>query len=126
MIKRKEFSQDAPFIYTSRTTRTIYLSILILLLPQLLLLFLYHDLYAILNIFSATTATLICQSIVYYMEKSTFKIPLEALLQGLFIGFFMPTNIGFLFVFVCAFLGFSLGSFLEKLVGGFIQLFLRY
>ncbi len=108
MIKRKEFSQDAPFIYTSRTTRTIYLSILILLLPQLLLLFLYHDLYAILNIFSATTATLICQSIVYYMEKSTFKIPLEALLQGLFIGFFMPTNIGFLFVFVCAFLGFSL------------------
>ena len=106
--KQKTFSQDRPFIYTSRSVSTINLSFLLLLLPQLLLLFIEHDLYAILNIFSAITATLCCQSIVYYMEKTTFKVPLEALLQGLFIGFFMPTNIGFLFVFVCSFVGFSI------------------
>ena len=108
IIKQKGVSYKSPFIYTSRSVKTIYSTLITLLLPQIALLFVYHDLYAVLNVFSATTATLICQSIVYYKEKSTFKIPLEALLQGLCIGLFMPTNIGFLFVFICSFLGFSL------------------
>lgn len=108
MRKQKGLSYVSPFIYTSRSAKTTYITLITLLLPQIALLFIYHDLYAVLNIFSATTATLICQSIVYYKEKSTFKIPLEALLQGLCIGLFMPTNIGFLFVLICSFLGFSL------------------
>ena len=108
MTKRKGVSYKSPFIYASRSAKTIYIALIVLLFPQIALLFIYHDLYAVLNVFSATTATLICQSIVYYKEKSTFKIPLEALLQGLCIGLFMPTNIGFLFVFICSFLGFSL------------------
>lgn len=107
-IKQKEFAYLSPFIHTSRSVRSIYFTLIILLLPQLALLFLQHDLYAVLNIFSATTATLICQGIVYYAEKSTFTIPLQAILQGLFIGFFMPNNIGFFFVFLLSFLGFFL------------------
>ena len=107
-MKQKEFAYNSPFIHTSRSVKTIYFSLILLLLPQIAFLFVQHDLYAVLNIFSATTATLICQSIVYYVEKSTFKIPLEALLQGLLIGFCMPTNIGFLFVFLVSFLGFFL------------------
>lgn len=108
LTKRKDFFRVPPFLHTSRSCKAINLSLLLLLLPQIAVLFLYHEIYAVLNIFSSTTATLICQSIVYYKEKTTFKIPLEALLQGLFIGFFMPINMGFGFVFICAFLGFSI------------------
>jgi len=107
-IKQKEFSYLSPFIHRSMSVKSIYFTFIILLLPQIACLFVQHDLYAVLNIFSATTATLICQSIVYYIEKSTFKIPLQALFQGLLIGFFMPNNIGFLFVFLVSFLGFFL------------------
>jgi len=108
ITKHKDFSKIAPFIYTSVSLRSIYLSYLLLLLPQIILLFIYHDIYAGLNIFVSVAATLTCQSIVYAIEKTTFKIPLEALLQGILVGFFMPTNIGFLFVFVLSFLGFAL------------------
>ncbi|MGP1438251.1 MAG: RnfABCDGE type electron transport complex subunit D [Treponema sp.] len=108
IAKHKDFSKIAPFIYTSVSVRSIHLSYLLLLLPQVLLLFLYHDIYAVLNIFASTTATLTCQSIVYAIEKTTFKIPFEAFLQGLLIGLFMPTNIGFVFVFILSFLGFAL------------------
>jgi len=107
-IKQQEFSYLSPFIHTSRSVKSIYFSFIFLLLPQIVLLFIQHDMYATLNIFSSTTATLICQGIVYYTEKSTFKIPFKALLQGLLIGFFMPTNIGFFFVFMLSFLGFFL------------------
>lgn len=108
VAKHKDFSKIAPFVYTSVSLRSIYLSYLLLTLPQITLLFVYHDLYAGLNIFASTVATVTCQSIVYAIEKTTFKIPLEALLQGILIGFFMPTNIGFIFVFVLSFLGFAL------------------
>lgn len=106
--KHRDFSKIAPFIYTSVSVRSIHLSYLLLLLPHMVLLFLYHDIYAILNIFASVAATLTCQSIVYTIEKATFKIPFEAFLQGLLIGLFMPTNIGFGFVFVLSFLGFGL------------------
>ena len=107
-MKQKECSYLSPFIHTSRSVKSIYFTLIFLLLPQIIFLFVQHDLYAVLNIFSATTATLICQGIVYYVEKSTFKIPFKALWQGLLIGFFMPNNIGFLFVFLLSFLGFFL------------------
>ncbi len=108
ITKRKDFSKIAPFIHTSVSLRSIYLSYLLLLLPQIVLLFIYHDIYAGLNIFASIAATLTCQSIIYAIEKTTFKIPLEALLEGVLIGFFMPTNIGFIFVFILSFLGFAL------------------
>ncbi|MGP1439966.1 MAG: RnfABCDGE type electron transport complex subunit D [Treponema sp.] len=108
ITRYKDFSKIAPFIYTSVSLKSVYLSYLLLLLPQVILLFVYHDIYAGLNIFASIAATLTCQSIVYAIEKTTFKIPLEALLQGILIGFFMPTNIGFIFVFAISFLGFAL------------------
>ncbi len=108
IAKHKDFSKVAPFIYTSVSLRSTYLSLLLLLLPQIIFLFIYHDIYAGLNIFASIAATLTCQSIVYAIEKTTFKIPLEALLEGILIGFFMPTNIGFVFVFILSFLGFAL------------------
>lgn len=108
IARGKDFSKIAPFIYTSVSLRSSYLALLLLLLPQVIFLFIYHDIYAGLNIFASITATLTCQSIVYAIEKTTFKIPLEALLEGILIGFFMPTNIGFIFVFMLSFLGFAL------------------
>ena len=108
IARHKDFSKIAPFIYTSVSLKSIYLTYLLLVLPQVLLLFIYHDIYAGLNIFASMAATLTCQSIVYAIEKTTFKIPLEALLEGVLIGFFMPSNLGFVFVFVLSFLGFAL------------------
>ena len=108
ITKHKDFSKLAPFVYTSVSVRSINLTYLLLASLQVLPLLLYHDIYACINIFASTTATLTCQSIIYAIEKTTFKLPIEAFLQGLLIGLFMPTNIGFIFVFFLSFLGFAL------------------
>lgn len=104
----------APFVYTRLTVFGINIVILSLLGIQILILALSADLYALLNITVAVLGVLFVENLLRYLSSSKFGLSLDMIISGLLIGFFMPTGIGFIFVFILS----AFSVFIVKIMFG--------
>jgi NQR2/rnfD/rnfE family protein len=104
----------APFVYTRLPASKINICILSLLGIQILILALSADLYALLNIIFSVLGVIFIENLIRYLNGSKLSLSLETIISGVLIGFFMPTEIGFIFVFALS--AFSL--FITKTVFG--------
>ena len=89
----------APFVYTRLPASKINICILSLLGIQILILALSADLYALLNIIFSVLGVIFIENLIRYLNGSKLSLSLETIISGVLIGFFMPTEIGFIFVF---------------------------
>ncbi|UTC68257.1 MULTISPECIES: RnfABCDGE type electron transport complex subunit D [unclassified Treponema] len=90
----------APFVYTRLPVFGMHIAVLSLLSIQILILIITADFYALLNILIAVLGVLAVENVITYSNSSKFNLSLETIISGLLIGFFMPTGIGFIFVFI--------------------------
>ena len=104
----------APFIYTRLPIFKINIAVLSLLGIQILILAITADFYALLNITAAVMGVLCVENLLRYLASSKFGLSLEMIISGLLIGFFMPTGIGFVFVFILS----AFSVFIVKTVFG--------
>ena len=93
----------APFVYTRLPVLGMNIAVLSLLGIQILILAITADFYAILNITAAVMGVLCVENLLRYLASSKFGLSIEMIISGLLIGFFMPTGIGFVFVFILFF-----------------------
>ncbi len=103
-----------PFVYTRPTVFTLHLFIIVLLSVQVLVLLLLGDIYAVLNILSSIIACFAVDLLVQKSFSYKFKFNIDVLTTAMLIGFFMPSQIGFLFVFFLS----AFSFFLTKIVFG--------
>ncbi len=88
-----------PFVYTRPTIFTLNAFIIAFLGLQVLVLLLLGDFYAFLNILASVIA---CFAVDLRVQKSfddKLKFNIDVLTTAILIGFFMPSQIGFVFVF---------------------------
>ena len=104
----------APFVYTRLPIFKINIVVLSLLGIQILILALSADLYALLNIVISVMGVLFVENLLRYLASSKFGLSIEMIISGLLIGFFMPTGIGFIFVFILS----AFSVFIVKTVFG--------
>ncbi len=103
-----------PFVYTRPTVFTVNLFIISLLCVQVLVLLLVRDFYAIANILASVSACFAVDLIVQKNFSNKLKFNIDVLTTALLIGFFIPSQIGFVFVFFLS----GLAFFLSKIVFG--------
>ena len=104
----------APFVYTRLPVLGMNIAVLSLLGIQILILAITADFYALLNITAAVMGVLFVENLLRYLASSKFGLSLEMVISGLLIGFFMPTGIGFVFVFILS----AFSVFIVKTVFG--------
>lgn len=104
----------APFVYTRLPIFKINIAVLSLLGIQILILAITADFYALLNITAAVMGVLCVENLLRYLASSKLSLSLEMIISGLLIGFFMPTGIGFIFVFILS----AFSVFIVKTVFG--------
>ena len=104
----------APFVYTRLPVLGMNIAVLSLLGIQILILAITADFYAILNITAAVMGVLCVENLLRYLASSKLSLSLEMIISGLLIGFFMPTGIGFVFVFILS----AFSVFIVKTVFG--------
>lgn len=104
----------APFVYTRLPVLGMNIAVLSLLGIQILILAITADFYALLNITAAVMGVLFVENLLRYLASSKFGLSLEMIISGLLIGFFMPTGIGFIFVFILS----AFSVFIVKTVFG--------
>nr|WP_303932618.1 RnfABCDGE type electron transport complex subunit D [Treponema denticola] len=104
----------APFVYTRLPVLKINIAVLSLLGIQILILAITADFYALLNITAAVMGVLFIENLLRYLASSKLSLSLEMIISGLLIGFFMPTGIGFIFVFILS----AFSVFIVKTVFG--------
>lgn len=104
----------APFVYTRLPVLGMNIAVLSLLGIQILILAITADIYALLNITAAVMGVLCVENLLRYLASSKLSLSLEMIISGLLIGFFMPTGIGFIFVFILS----AFSVFIVKTVFG--------
>ena len=104
----------APFVYTRLPVLGMNIAVLSLLGIQILILAITADFYALLNITAAVMGVLCVENLLRYLASSKLSLSLEMVISGLLIGFFMPTGIGFIFVFILS----AFSVFIVKTVFG--------
>ena len=104
----------APFVYTRLPVLGMNIAVLSLLGIQILILAITADFYALLNITAAVMSVLCVENLLRYLASSKLSLSLEMVISGLLIGFFMPTGIGFVFVFILS----AFSVFIVKTVFG--------
>ena len=104
----------APFVYTRLPVLGMNIAVLSLLGIQILILAITADFYALLNITAAVMGVLCVENLLRYLASSKLSLSLEMIISGLLIGFFMPTGIGFIFVFILS----AFSVFIVKTVFG--------
>ena len=104
----------APFVYTRLPVLGMNIAVLSLLGIQILILAITADFYALLNITAAVMGVLCVENLLRYLASSKLSLSLEMVISGLLIGFFMPTGIGFVFVFILS----AFSVFIVKTVFG--------
>lgn len=104
----------APFVYTRLPVLGMNIAVLSLLGIQILILAITADFYALLNITAAVMSVLCVENLLRYLASSKFGLSIEMIISGLLIGFFMPTGIGFVFVFILS----AFSVFIVKTVFG--------
>ena len=104
----------APFVYTRLPVLGMNIAVLSLLGIQILILAITADFYALLNITAAVMGVLFVENLLRYLASSKLSLSLEMIISGLLIGFFMPTGIGFVFVFILS----AFSVFIVKTVFG--------
>lgn len=108
--KDKKFLHDSPFVRSGFSVKKINIMFIILLSIQILVLVFESDIRAIINIIISTISVSLGEIIILYYLNNKIKISLETILSGMIIGFFMPVNIGFFFVFFISLLGYSVSK----------------
>lgn len=104
----------APFVYTRLPVFGMNIVVISLLSIQILILAITADFYALLNIIIAVMGVVFVENLLRYLASSKLSLSLEMILSGLLIGFFMPTGIGFIFVFILS----AFSVFIVKAVFG--------
>ncbi len=102
---------QSPFIYVSTSTKTVLTVMICLLLPQLLMLFLTRSYASLLVILSSSLASLLAEGIYQARKKSSLVTWLVALLQGLLVGFLLPSSYPPVAVFVISLCAMLLGKY---------------
>lgn len=98
----------APFTYTGYTGIHKTLLYLLLLGIQLAVMGIMNDLAGILLIICTGSATVAASLLISSSENAPLSFDLHALLTGVLIGFFLPSDGGFIFSFTVAFMGYFL------------------
>lgn len=105
----------SPFVYTRFTSAKINITIILLLAIQFLILAALGDFAACIHIILAALGSCFVEHLLQYLNTEKITFSLGAIITGLLIGFFMPAEIGFVFVFVIS----ALSIFISKsLFGG--------
>lgn len=97
----------APYIYSSINTRHRSWLVIALLGLQLLMMALSHDLWGI-ALIACTGAAAVLASLLIGYKQGKVLFDIHALLAGLLIGFFIPADSGFIFIFLTAFMSYFL------------------
>ncbi|MGF7107781.1 RnfABCDGE type electron transport complex subunit D [Treponema pedis] len=105
---------SSPFIYTRFTSKKANFIIISLLLIQFGVLIAMGDFFAGLNILFAAAGSCAVEYFMQYLNLQKFKFSSEAVITGLLIGFFMPSEIGFIFTFFLS----AISIFISKTLFG--------
>ncbi|MGP1454849.1 MAG: RnfABCDGE type electron transport complex subunit D [Treponema sp.] len=105
--QKKNTEYSAPFIYTSMNTIHIARLCLVLLAAQIVAMAATQDIAGITNIFFTVLGVFSAAFLTRFFEhKKIYDI--HTLLTGVLIGFFLPTDSGFMFSFTIAFMSYFL------------------
>ena len=88
---RKRILQS-PFIDVSSSTRTVLSVMICLLIPQLVMLFLTQSYASLCVLLSAVLASLLAEAFYHLKKRTSSVMLLIALLQGLLVGFLLPSS----------------------------------
>ncbi len=103
-----------PFVYTRHGVFTANIFIIVCLLIQLLALLFEGDFYSALNILFSVLGCIAVDFFAQEKKYARLNFNISALTIGLLIGFFMPSQIGFVFAFIIS----AFSFFLTKIVFG--------
>lgn len=92
MSKTRKGILQSPFIYVSPSTKTVFSVMLCLLLPQIAMLFVTRSFKSLFVILSAVLAALLAEAIYGVRKRPSVVTWLVALLQGLLVGFLLPSS----------------------------------
>ncbi len=108
--ERKRILQS-PFIYISSSTKTVLSVTICLLVPQLVMLFLTHSYASLFIILAAVLASLMAEALYHLKRKASSVTMLVALLQGLLVGFLLPSSYPLTAVFVICLCAMLIGKY---------------
>ena len=107
---RKRILQS-PFIYVSSSTRTVLSVMICLLIPQLVMLFLTQSYASLCVLLSAVLASLLAEAFYHLKKRTSSVMLLIALLQGLLVGFLLPSSYPPVAVFFITFCAMLIGKY---------------
>lgn len=108
--ERKRILQS-PFLYISSSTKTVLSVTICLLVPQLFMLFLTHSYASLFIILAAVLASLMAEALYHLKRKASSVTMLVALLQGLLVGFLLPSSYPPAAVFVICLCAMLIGKY---------------
>lgn len=111
---QKQFSHGSPFVRSGFSVKKINIIFIILLLLQILVLIFERDFIPVINIFISALSVCLTEFIISYYVEGRINISLETIVSGITIGFLLPVNIGFLFVFFVT----SISFVISKIIFG--------
>ena len=111
MKHEKRGALQSPFLYVSPSTKAVLSVMVCLLLPQLLLLALTRSYEALRVILSSTLASSLAEGIYHLRRRSSTVTRLVALLQGLLVGFLLPSSYPPVALFIICLCSMLLGKY---------------
>lgn len=112
----------APFTYLTPSLNNIFLAIIVLLIPQLIMLFITKSYSSLINILMCIIASTFAEFLTNNIFQKKLYINLGFIVQGLLTGFFVPSTYPYISVFIVVFVVFS---FIKYIFGSSINSWLN-